>query len=100
VGEKLKVGIQTNKKKTKDLSGKFGPVTARVLADGGAEIIYTANIKDFKIFDFIEAINPFEPIANLQSINEQDVAAVCKVLRSDWLTTGPKVQEFERAIAN
>ena len=48
----------------------------------------------------IEAINPFEPIANLQSINEQDVAAVCKVLRSDWLTTGPKVQEFEQAIAN
>jgi len=28
------------------------------------------------------------------------VAAVCSVLRSDWLTTGPKVGEFERAVAD
>ena len=91
-----------------ELAGKYNIARYRLddllialtLADGGAEIIYTANIKDFKKFDFIETINPFEPIANLQSINEQDVAAVCKVLRSDWLTTGPKVQEFEQAIAN
>ncbi len=34
-----------------------------------------------------------------QSIDEQDVAAVVEVLQSDWLTTGPKVAEFERAIA-
>jgi UDP-4-amino-4,6-dideoxy-N-acetyl-beta-L-altrosamine transaminase len=27
------------------------------------------------------------------------VAAVCSVLRSDWLTTGPKVEEFEEAVA-
>jgi perosamine synthetase len=35
-----------------------------------------------------------------QSIDEKDVVAVCSVLRSDWLTTGPKIVEFEEAIAN
>lgn len=32
-------------------------------------------------------------------IDEQDVGAVLDTLRSDWLTTGPKVAEFERALA-
>jgi dTDP-4-amino-4,6-dideoxygalactose transaminase len=27
--------------------------------------------------------------------NEDDIAAVVKALRSDWLTTGPLVEEFE-----
>jgi perosamine synthetase len=34
-----------------------------------------------------------------QSIDEEDIRAVVDVLRSDWLTTGPKVAEFERALA-
>lgn len=34
-----------------------------------------------------------------QSIDESDIAAVVEVLRSDWLTTGPKVSEFEEAFA-
>jgi UDP-4-amino-4,6-dideoxy-N-acetyl-beta-L-altrosamine transaminase len=34
-----------------------------------------------------------------QSISDQDIAAVVEVLRSDWLTIGPKVAEFEEAIA-
>src|SRR5208282_93483 len=34
-----------------------------------------------------------------QSISEDDVQAVVDVLRSDWLTTGPKVAEFEEALA-
>ena len=34
-----------------------------------------------------------------QWLDEDDIAAVVKVLRSDWLTTGPKVAEFERAFA-
>lgn len=34
-----------------------------------------------------------------QSIDDEDVAAVVETLRSDWLTTGPKVGEFERAFA-
>src|SRR5882672_5911959 len=34
-----------------------------------------------------------------QSISEEDIQAVVEVLRSDWLTTGPKVAEFEEALA-
>ena len=34
-----------------------------------------------------------------QSIEEADIEAVVDVLRSDWLTTGPKVAEFEEAFA-
>ena len=33
------------------------------------------------------------------TITEADIEAVATVLRSDWLTTGPKVAEFERALA-
>ncbi len=34
-----------------------------------------------------------------QTIEDDDIAAVTETLRSDWLTTGPKVCEFERALA-
>ncbi|MFW8600405.1 UDP-4-amino-4,6-dideoxy-N-acetyl-beta-L-altrosamine transaminase [Desulfobacterota bacterium M19] len=34
-----------------------------------------------------------------QCVDEDDIAAVTEVLRSDWLTTGPKVPEFEEAVA-
>lgn len=34
-----------------------------------------------------------------QSIDASDIAAVVEALGSDWLTTGPKVGEFERAFA-
>ena len=34
-----------------------------------------------------------------QSLNEEDIQAVVEVLRSDWLTTGPKVGEFEERFA-
>ena len=35
-----------------------------------------------------------------QDINEQDIAAVVEVLKSDFITQGPKVPEFEQAIAH
>ena len=35
-----------------------------------------------------------------QWIDDDDVAAVAGVLRSDWLTTGPQVAAFERALAS
>lgn len=35
-----------------------------------------------------------------QWINEADIQTVANVLRSEWLTTGPKVKEFEQAIAD
>jgi UDP-4-amino-4,6-dideoxy-N-acetyl-beta-L-altrosamine transaminase len=34
-----------------------------------------------------------------QALTEDDVQAVLGVLRSDWLTTGPQVEVFERALA-
>lgn len=34
-----------------------------------------------------------------QSLDDDDIAAVAEVLRSDWLTTGPKIAEFEQAFA-
>lgn len=53
----------------------------------------------------ILAINGGRPVRqNLlpygrQSIEESDIEAVVEVLRSDWLTTGPKVAEFQNAFA-
>ena len=35
-----------------------------------------------------------------QLIEEDDIQAVIDVLRSDWLTTGPKVAEFEQVVAD
>jgi len=35
-----------------------------------------------------------------QSVDEWDIAAVERVLRSDWLTQGPLVEEFENALAH
>ena len=33
-----------------------------------------------------------------QSIDQQDIDAVIEVLKSDYLTQGPKVPEFEKTI--
>lgn len=35
-----------------------------------------------------------------QSINDEDIQAVVEVLKSDFLTTGPKIEEFEKKIAD
>jgi len=35
-----------------------------------------------------------------QWIDDEDIAAVVEVLHSDWLTTGPKIAEFEQALAD
>ena len=42
------------------------------------------------------ADNTFIPYGK-QWIDEDDIEAVCKVLRSDWLTTGPMVDAFENS---
>ena len=34
-----------------------------------------------------------------QTIDEDDIQAVADALRSDWLTTGPRVDAFEQAFA-
>ena len=35
-----------------------------------------------------------------QTISDDDIRAVVEVLRSDWLTTGPVIERFERAVAD
>jgi len=35
-----------------------------------------------------------------QWIEEDDIRSVIKVLRSDWITQGPKIQEFEKALTD
>lgn len=42
---------------------------------------------------------PMIPYAR-QSVSDDDVAAVIEVLRSEWLTTGPKTEAFETAFAD
>ncbi|MGD0145192.1 MAG: aminotransferase class I/II-fold pyridoxal phosphate-dependent enzyme, partial [Rhizomicrobium sp.] len=34
-----------------------------------------------------------------QSLDDSDIEAVVEVLKSDWLTTGPKIGEFEERFA-
>ena len=46
--------------------------------------------------------NPVRPTMlpyGRQCLDEDDIQAVNEVLRSDWLTTGPKIEAFERAFA-
>ncbi len=56
-------------------------MTARLAIDGGPPVRQT--------------LLPY----GRQSLDDADVQAVVEVLRSDWLTTGPKVREFEVAFA-
>ena len=35
-----------------------------------------------------------------QDINQADIDAVVEVLRSDWITQGPTIERFEKAVAN
>lgn len=44
-------------------------------------------------------MNEFIPYGR-QSISEEDIQTVVEVLRSDWLTQGPAVEQFERAVAD
>jgi UDP-4-amino-4,6-dideoxy-N-acetyl-beta-L-altrosamine transaminase len=41
---------------------------------------------------------PFLPYGR-QDVDEDDIAAVARVLRGNWLTTGPAVESFEAALA-
>ncbi len=47
----------------------------------------------------IERKKDFIPYGH-QWIDEEDISAVIKVLRSDWLTTGPMVGKFEKEFAD
>ena len=43
----------------------------------------------------IQKLNDFLPFSR-PSITEDDIEAVCEVLRSGWITTGPRCAEFEK----
>lgn len=43
--------------------------------------------------------NPSIPYGR-QSVDETDIASVISVLRGDWLTQGPSIEPFERAVAD
>ncbi len=45
-----------------------------------------------------EMTNPFLPFTR-PSIDEETIAGVVEVLRSGWITSGPKVKEFEAALS-
>lgn len=44
-------------------------------------------------------INKLIPYGH-QSISEKDIQSVVDVLRSDWLTQGPAIEQFEKAVAD
>lgn len=48
-----------------------------------------------------ESVSPHSNVPyGRQSIDDRDIEAVVETLRSAWLTTGPKVDEFESRVAN
>ncbi|MCF6153191.1 MAG: UDP-4-amino-4,6-dideoxy-N-acetyl-beta-L-altrosamine transaminase [Candidatus Kuenenia stuttgartiensis] len=61
--------------------------------------IDTALLRQLEIGRQINAIQKQIPYSR-QSIDEKDIASVCAALRSDWLTQGPKIKEFEELLAN
>jgi perosamine synthetase len=66
-------------------------------------LIITMSLVSGSIQDL--AVNGGKPVRDKllpygrQSIEEDDIQSVVEVLRSDWLTTGPKVGEFEETFA-
>ena len=42
----------------------FDMVLTATLKDNGISGLYTVNVADFKTFDFLEAINPLQPMSN------------------------------------
>lgn len=63
-----------------------------------APVSYTANASKLAIHGGIPVRSKPLPYGR-QWVDEEDIEAVVAVLRSDWLTTGPKVDEFEAAFA-
>lgn len=59
----------------------------------------SANLRALAIHGGRPVRSSFLPYGR-QKVDEEDIQAVVDVLRSDWLTTGPKVAEFEEAFAS
>ena len=50
----------------------FDIVLAATLKDNGISGLYTVNVDDFKTFDFLEAINPLQPLSNHADVSNAD----------------------------
>ncbi|MDZ8085253.1 MAG: UDP-4-amino-4,6-dideoxy-N-acetyl-beta-L-altrosamine transaminase [Nostoc sp. DedQUE12b] len=55
--------------------------------------------KRFPTTRYTEAMSDYIPYGR-QDISQEDIDAVIKVLRSDWITQGPAIERFEQAVAN
>lgn len=71
----------------------------------GGELLLKNILKEFdtKVSNSTNAINPMDPLNPIpysrQYITDEDIQAVITTLKSDYLTQGPKVREFEDAFA-
>ena len=50
----------------------FDMVLAATLKDNGIAGLYTANVDDFKTFDFLKAVNPLQPRSNQADLSDTD----------------------------
>lgn len=50
----------------------FDIVLAATLKDNGISGLYTVNVDDFKTFDFLEAINPLQPLSDQADLSSTD----------------------------
>ena len=53
----------------------------------------------FPTAGYAEAVSHYIPYGR-QDISQEDIDAVVEVLRSDWITQGPAIEQFEQAVAN
>ncbi|MBW4576909.1 MAG: UDP-4-amino-4,6-dideoxy-N-acetyl-beta-L-altrosamine transaminase [Aphanothece sp. CMT-3BRIN-NPC111] len=53
----------------------------------------------FPAAGYAEAMSHYIPYGR-QDITQEDIDAVVEVLRSDWITQGPAIEQFEQAVAN
>jgi perosamine synthetase len=82
---------------------------AQALARAGAEALLTTSPAGYPPGAALATRDPFAGLGDAprafaaygrQQVDEADVAAVARVLRSDWLTCGPAVEAFELAVAD
>ena len=50
----------------------FDMVLAATLKDNGISGLYTVNVSDFKTFDFLEVINPLQPLSSRADVSDTD----------------------------
>ncbi len=90
----------------------YDHILAQTMLFYGIEELVTVNESDFKKYDFIKNIiipeknvkNKQNPKATInygkQWLDDNDIQNVVEVLKSDFLTQGPKVKKFEKALCD